>query len=608
MQSCDEISGRGKQRRDGGGNLAGVIRCSRVRLKLSLAIIEQSGVAAELQSAVRHLQLRREIHLAFEPRLDDQRPAFLERAGHPASMRLDQLWLPETDGVAPGDPERFLHHDLMLTACANRRDDFERVIQFRHRDAHFILSAKPRLWFYGAEELAKKSRAPRLRVELSERGVEALRCGTVFLVETAHQWRQQFQAVRPPGPRTEPSEFPPGEFGDGGVRFGPRFDKLRQRKARLLDAAEKFHGRPLPDQHDVILPAKKLGKSRQVAGELRLMLRGREAVALRDEAFRKRIEDEHARRAPFRLREDIQLRDELRVKARRAPALGVEQKSLRPLRRERKLELAAEGIPVALVRILPAPEPLQPVGDVRDLVAINLLQQRGAFRVADARKARRELAREVEVRLLEGEAQSGDVIHRVLHPGNRAPEVTADRQFTELDAARAHPRDVEPRVFLLVLQRLEHAASEGGGRIGKPQEHERHEFGGEQFVVREEVEQPPALAFLFQRVEPGELALRGVLRLELQSGRPARHGRRADRRARTFVADRIRTPELFLQRRGKQDLFGKLAQFHRADERLPTSGWTGENGVRRSVSNERNWFWNRRPLSWPHPSPRPSPR
>ena len=217
---------------------------------------------------------------------------------------------------------------------------------------------------------------------------------------------------------------------------------------------------------------------------------------------------------------------------------------------------------------------------MRDLVAINLLQQRGAFRVADARKARRELAREVEVRLLEGEAQSGDVIHRVLHPGNRAPEVTADRQFTELDAARAHPRDVEPRVFLLVLQRLEHAASEGGGRIGKPQEHQRHEFGGEEFVVREEVKQPSALAFLFECGQPGELTLGRGLGFELKHGRPAGRGGREHRRAGMLVADRSGTPELFLQRRGKQDLFGKLAQFHRADERLPTSGWTGENGVR----------------------------
>jgi hypothetical protein len=61
--------------------------------------------------------------------------------------------------------------------------------------------------------------------------------------------------------------------------------KFRQRKAGLLDAAQKFHGRFLCHQNNVVLPAEKLRQVFQVARELRLRLRGIEFFPFGDAAF-----------------------------------------------------------------------------------------------------------------------------------------------------------------------------------------------------------------------------------------------------------------------------------------------------------------------------------
>ena len=125
----------------------------------------------------------------------------------------------------------------------------------------------------------------------------------------------------------------------------PDGHEFRQGKTGLLDAAQKFHRWLFLHQHDVILPAKKLRQIFQVAHQLRLMLRGIERFALRDARLGQRVEDENIRRASPGLRIDIQLRDELRVEPRRAPAGNVQGDALGPLRRKRKFKLRGRKRP-----------------------------------------------------------------------------------------------------------------------------------------------------------------------------------------------------------------------------------------------------------------------
>jgi len=153
------------------------------------------------------------------------------------------------------------------------------------------------------------------------------------------------------------------------------FHKFRQGKPGLFDAAQKFHRWLFLHQHDVILPAKKLRQSFQVAHQLRLMPRGIERFALRDARLGQRVEDENIWRASPGLRIDIQLRDELRVEPRRAPTGDVQGDALGPLRRKRKFKLAAESVPVTFIRIFPAAKPFQAIGDVADFIAINFFEQ-----------------------------------------------------------------------------------------------------------------------------------------------------------------------------------------------------------------------------------------
>ncbi len=280
-------------------------------------------------------------------------------------------------------------------------------------------------------------------------------------------------------------------------------------------------------------------------------------------AFRERIKYEHARRAAARLRIDVQLRDEMRVESGGAPAGHVQRKTFRALRRQRKFQRAAKGFPVGFARIFPAAKPFQAVGDVADFIAVNFFKQLRRVRVAHGGEAAGEVAREIEVRLLEGQAEAGDVINRVFHRRNAAPEIAAHGQFAEFDAARLHAFEVKPRVFLFVLERLQKSPAKGGGRGGKFQQHERHQFGGEQFVVGKKVEQLAALGFLFEPAQSGKFTFAaGAMRFELQCRRASRRGGRDDGRARTFIGELVRADQLFVQRRREQDAFGKFTEFH----------------------------------------------
>ena len=69
-------------------------------------------------------------------------------------------------------------------------------------------------------------------------------------------------------------------------------------------------------------------------------------------------------------------------------------------------------------------------------------------------------------------------------------------------------------MFLLVFERAKNALAKSGGRVGKFQQHERHEFGGEQFVVAKKMEQFAAFGFFFELVQTGKFALGAGVRFE----------------------------------------------------------------------------------------------
>ena len=212
-----------------------------------------------------------------------------------------------------------------------------------------------------------------------------------------------------------------------------------------------------------------------------------------------------------------------------------------------------------------------------NFVAMNSLQQLRRLRIARRRKAAREVLREIKVRLLKGQAQSRHVIRWALHPRHRAPEVAAHRTLAELDPARRHARQIQPRVLLLVLQRLQHAAPECRRGLGKTQEHERHQFRGEQLVIGEEVQKQSARAFRVQLMQAGEIRLAGLLLLELQPVGTARHFRREQRGTRMRVGDDAGPQEFFLQRGREQDSLRKSTKFHDAGRTLPQMKTAGES-------------------------------
>ena len=57
-----------------------------------------------------------------------------------------------------------------------------------------------------------------------------------------------------------------------------------------------------------------------------------------------------------------------------------------------------------------------------------------------------------------------------------------------MDAAGGHAVEVESRVVLFLLKGVENAASEFGRGVGESEKDERHQFGGKEFVVGEEME------------------------------------------------------------------------------------------------------------------------
>ena len=128
------------------------------------------------------------------------------------------------------------------------------------------------------------------------------------------------------------------------------------------------------------------------------------------------------------------------------------------------------------------------MGHVPDLVVQDALQQCGRLEVARLGEPPRKDTGKIEIGLLEGEAQAGDEIHRLTHRGHRTPKIAADGQRAELDAAGLHAVEVQAHVFLLLAQRMQDPSSEGRGRVGETQECQSHQFGGQEFVIGEEVQ------------------------------------------------------------------------------------------------------------------------
>src|SRR5688572_10477802 len=105
-----------------------------------------------------------------------------------------------------------------------------------------------------------------------------------------------------------------------------------------------------------------------------------------------------------------------------------------------------------------------------DLVPIDFVEELCRIMIANPGKALSEMAGKIEIGLFEGEAQCGNVIDRVFHRGNATPEIPADRQFAKLDATGFHTLEIEPRMFLLIPERLKNAFAERRWSFWKPQQ------------------------------------------------------------------------------------------------------------------------------------------
>src|SRR5262249_28936967 len=205
---------------------------------------------------------------------------------------------------------------------------------------------------------------------------------------------------------------------------------------------QEGHRRPFLHQHDIVLTADELREVLEVPRQLELMPPGRELWAVRDPSLRERIEKKHRGRAAFGLSMNAQFVDESGIETGGAPALPVERDSFGAAWRERVFQLPTERGPIVFRWILPAPKPFESVGDVADLVLVDLAEQTCGLSVSHRLKPARELTGKVQVGLLEGQAQPRDIIQRAFHRRERAPEVAADRQFAKPDPTLAHPAQI----------------------------------------------------------------------------------------------------------------------------------------------------------------------
>jgi len=359
------------------------------------------------------------------------------------------------------------------------------------------------------QEIAEEGGAPRLRVEVGQDGIGELgEAESEGLVGDGGLERgEPFDAVGTPSPGSEGAELAAAEGFDGAG--GVERDKFRNAEAGLIEGGEEFDARAARDENDVIRMAEEHGKMGEVAGEGGLVFHGVEGGTGGEVTLGERVEEEHCRRAALGLGEDFELGDEIRFEPRCETPLNIDGETFGALGGERELEVIAEGVPVRLSWVLPAPEPFQAVGDVGDFVVVNPIEQAGGFGIADGSEAGGEVAGEIQIGLFKCQAQAGDVIDGALHAGDGPPEEAADGEFAKGDTAGAHAVDVEAGVFLFVLEGLEDPTTERGRGIGETKEHEGHQLDGEQFMIGEEVEETAAFLDLVELLKAGKAGLGG---------------------------------------------------------------------------------------------------
>lgn len=110
----------------------------------------------------------------------------------------------------------------------------------------------------------------------------------------------------------------------------------------------------------------------------------------------------------------------------------------------------------------------------------------------------------VEVGLLEGEGEAGDIVQRAFHGGNMGPDHGAEVVVTKLDSAFLHALQIPTGVVLLFLESVEDAPAEGVWGIGEFQKGEGHKLDRDELMVRKKVEEDGALFLIMDLFFAGE--------------------------------------------------------------------------------------------------------
>ena len=110
----------------------------------------------------------------------------------------------------------------------------------------------------------------------------------------------------------------------------------------------------------------------------------------------------------------------------------------------------------------------------------------------------------VEVGLLKGERERGDVVERALHGRDVRPDHGAEMVVAEFDAAFFHALEIPAGMVLFLFESVENALSKGIGRVGEFKQGQSHELDGKEFVVGEKVEEDGSLLFVFNLVGAGK--------------------------------------------------------------------------------------------------------
>ena len=139
-----------------------MMRLGKVRLKLAARVVEQTGVAAQLQAVRRHFELDGKIPFALQPRLDDQLAILGEFIFQPAQLRRQHFRLEQAQRVAAGHAKGFFRDDFVVSARTDFRNRGQRCRHRIYGDADFIFGAKPVFNFRsGRNNFPQKIRAPR---------------------------------------------------------------------------------------------------------------------------------------------------------------------------------------------------------------------------------------------------------------------------------------------------------------------------------------------------------------------------------------------------------------------------------------------------------------